>query len=331
MKRIFQAVMAAALSTACAHVEPAMTPAARCADAGSAPSVPDAKEEADRESAAGAESRFASVNGVKLHYLYAGKGPAIVLMHGYAETSRMWLPLMAQLGKTHSVIAVDLRGSGLSDKPATGYDKKTLAADVHALVESLGVKRAKIVGHDIGLMVTYAYAAQFPKDVESVVLMDAFLPGVGDWKNVWLMRDLWHFHFHGEVPLQLVAGRERIYFEHFWNDFAADKTHSLSEADRRFYAASYAQPGGMRAGFEYFQAFEQDAVDFAAFSHTKLEMPLLVLTGEKASGTFLIDQARLVANNVRGTVVKGSGHWLMEEAPTQVIPELVQFLAAPPS
>jgi len=330
MKRIFQAVMAAALSTACAHVEPAMTPAARCTDAGNAHSILDAKDEAERESAAGAESRFASVNGVRLHYLYAGKGPAIVLIHGYAETSRMWLPLMAQLAKTNTVIAADLRGSGMSDKPTTGYDKKTLASDVHALTESLGVKRAKIVGHDIGLMVAYAYATQFSKDVESVVLMDAFLPGVGDWKNVWLMRDLWHFHFHGEVPLQLVAGRERVYFEHFWNDFAADKTHSVPEADRRFYAASYAQPGGMRAGFEYFQAFQQDAVDFEALSHSKLEMPMLVLTGEKASGTFLIDQAQLVANNVRGTVVKGSGHWLMEEAPTQVIPELVEFLAAHP-
>ena len=331
MKRIFQAVMAAALSTACAHVEPALTPAARCAEPSTAPSPPDAKDEAEREAAAGAESRFASVNGVKLHYLYAGKGPAIVLMHGYAETSRMWLPLMARLAKTNTVIAVDLRGSGMSDKPATGYDKKTLAADVHALAESLGVKRAKIVGHDIGLMVAYAYAAQFSKDVDSVVLMDAFLPGVGDWKNVWLMRDLWHFHFHGEVPLQLVAGRERVYFEHFWNDFAADKTHSVPEVDRRFYAASYAQPGGMRAGFEYFQAFERDAADFEALSHAKLEMPMLVLTGEKASGTFLIDQAQLVANHVQGTVVKGSGHWLMEEAPDQVIPELVQFLAPPPS
>lgn len=330
MKPIFQAAIAAALAMACTHVEPAMTPASRCADASSTPSAPDAKDEAERELAAGAESRFASVNGVKLHYLYAGKGPAVLLMHGYAETSRMWLPLMTRLAKTNTVVAVDLRGSGLSDKPATGYDKKTLASDVHALAESLGVKRAKIVGHDIGLMVAYAYAAQFPKDVESVVLMDAFLPGVGDWKNVWLMRDLWHFHFHGEVPLQLVAGRERVYFEHFWNDFAADKTHSVPEVDRRFYAASYAQPGGMRAGFEYFQAFEQDAVDLEALSHTKLEMPMLVLTGERASGSFLIEQARLVGSDVRGMVVKGSGHWLMEEAPDQVIPELVKFLAPTP-
>jgi pimeloyl-ACP methyl ester carboxylesterase len=176
-------------------------------------------------------------------------------------------------------------------------------------------------------MVAYAYAAQFPSEVQKVVLMDAFLPGVGDWTHVWLLRDLWHFHFHGKTPLELVAGRERIYFEHFWNDFAADPSHSVPEADRRFYAASYAQPGGMRAGFEYFKNFEQDAKDNAAFAQTKLAMPMLVLSGEKAGGTFLIDQGKLVAGNVKGVVVKGSGHWLMEEAPDQVIPELVAFLA----
>jgi pimeloyl-ACP methyl ester carboxylesterase len=282
--------------------------------------LPDAKDEAAREGAAGADSRFATANGVKLHYLVAGQGPTVVLLHGYAETSRMWLPLMAQLGKTNTVIAPDLRGSGASDKPASGYDKKTMAADIHALAQALGVTTAKVVGHDIGLMVAYAYAAQYPNEVEKVVLMDAFLPGIGNWKEVWLMRDLWHFHFHGETPLQLVAGRERIYFEHFWNDFAADKTHSVPEADRRFYVASYAQPGGMRAGFEYFIAFPQDAADFEAFSHTKLKMPMLVLAGERASGPVLIEQAQAVAADVNGTIVKGSGHWLMEEATDQVIP-----------
>jgi pimeloyl-ACP methyl ester carboxylesterase len=238
----------------------------------------------------------------------------------------MWLPIMGQLAKTNTVIAPDLRGAGRTDKPPTGYEKKTMAQDIHALAQSLGLSRAKIVGHDIGLMVAYAYAAQYPSDVESIVLMDAFLPGVGDWKNVWLMRDLWHFHFTGEVPLQLVAGRERIYFEHFWNDFAADKTHSVPEADREFYAAEYAQQGGMRAGFGYFKAFEQDAVDFAGFANTKLQMPMLVLSGEKAGGQFLIDQGHMVATNVRGVIIKGSGHWLMEEAPQQTIPALADWL-----
>ena len=270
--------------------------------------------------------RFATVNGVKLHYLVAGAGEPVILLHGYAENSHMWRPLIPELAKTHTVVAPDLRGFGQSSKPANGYDKKTMAQDIHALALSLGFKRAIVVGHDIGLMVAYAYAAQFPNEVDRIVLMDAFLPGVGDWTTVWLLRDLWHFHFYGETPLKLVAGRERIYFEHFWNDFAADPKHSIPEADRRFYAASYAQPGAMRAGFEVFRNFEQDAKDFAEFAQTKLTMPMLVLTGEKASGNFLIEQARLVDANVQGVVIKGSGHWLMEEARGQVIPQLVSFI-----
>ena len=274
----------------------------------------------------GIEDRFAEVNGVRLHYLVAGNGNPVILLHGYAQNSHMWRPLMLQLAKSHTVIAPDLRGFGQSSKPMTGYDKKTMAQDVHALAQALGYQHEVVVGHDIGLMVAYAYAAQYPNEVDRIVLMDAFLPGVGDWTTVWLLRDLWHFHFYGETPLKLVAGRERIYFEHFWNDFAADPKHSVSETDRRFYARSYAQPGAMRAGFEVFRSFEQDAKDFADLARTKLTTPMLVLTGEKASGTTLIDQTRLVANDVAGTVVKGSGHWLMEEAPQQVIPALVAFL-----
>jgi pimeloyl-ACP methyl ester carboxylesterase len=278
----------------------------------------------------GFTEKSATVNGVRINYKIGGQGPAVVLLHGYAETSHMWLPLMPQLATNHTVIVPDLRGAGNSERPQGGYDKKTMAKDIHELVQQLGFKQVSIVGHDIGLMVAYAYAAQFPSEVNKVVLMDAFLPGVGDWKSVWLMRDLWHFHFYGETPLALVKGRERTYFEHFWNDFAADRIHSVPEADRQFYAAAYARDDGMRAGFEYFKNFEQDAKDFAALSTTKLNMPFLVLSGEKASGTFLIDQAQLVATNVTGNVVQGSGHWLMEEAPDQVIPVLVTFVNAKP-
>lgn len=271
-------------------------------------------------------SRYAKVNGVRLHYLIAGKGEPVLLLHGYAQTSHMWRPLIAEIAKTRTVIAPDLRGFGQSAKPDDGYDKKSLAQDVHALAEFLGIKRARVVGHDIGLMVAYAYAAQYPGEVERIALMDAFLPGVGDWTNVWLMRDLWHFHFYGKAPLALVKGRERIYLEHFWNDFAANPRRSVSERDRRFYAAEYARPGSMRAGFEVFRAFEQDSKDFANFAKTKLNMPMLVLTGEKASGEFLIEQGRLVADNVEGIVVKGSGHWLVDEAPGLVFPHLLKFL-----
>jgi pimeloyl-ACP methyl ester carboxylesterase len=278
---------------------------------------------------AGFSEKSANVDGVRINYTIGGAGPVVVLLHGYAQTSRMWHPLLPLLGATHTVIAPDLRGAGGSERPSGGYDKKTLAQDIHVLVRQLGYPGpVQVVGHDIGLMVAYAYAAQHPDDVSRVVLMDAFLPGIGDWTHVWLLRDLWHFHFYGETPLALVKGRERTYLEHFWNDFAADKTRSVSEADRRVYAAAYARDDGMRAGFEYFKAFEQDAKDFSAFAKQKLGMPFLVLTGEKASGNFLIDQARLIATDVRGTVIAGSGHWLIDEAPQQVMPPIVSFLDA---
>jgi pimeloyl-ACP methyl ester carboxylesterase len=270
--------------------------------------------------------KYADVGGVKLHYLIAGKGEPIVLLHGYAETGHMWLPLMAELAKTHTVIAPDLRGAGSSAAPDDGYTKAAMARDIHGLVTQLGLNQVAVVGHDIGLMVAYAYAAQYPAQVKRIVLMDAFLPGVGNWKDVWLLRDLWHFHFYGKTPLALVSGRERIYLEHFWNDFAADPAKSLSEADRKFYAKEYAKPGHIKAGMEYFRNFEQDAKDFEGFAKTPLPMPMLVLAGEKASGEFLIKQGKLVATNVEGVVVKNTGHWLMEEAPTQVIPTLVDFL-----
>jgi len=272
------------------------------------------------------QSNFADVNGVRLHYLSAGTGDPVVLLHGFAETSHMWLPLISELSGRHTVIAPDLRGFGQSAAPDDGYTKKAMAQDIHALVNSLGYSRIRLVGHDIGLMVAYAYAAQYPADVDRLVLMEAFLPGIGDWQQVWLLRDLWHFHFYGKTPLALVTGRERIYLEHFWNDFAANPAKSVSEADRTFYANEYARAGHMKAGMEVFRAFARDAEDFAGLATTKLQMPLLVLSGEKAGGPFLIEQGKMVGSAVEGVLVKGSGHWLMEEAPDQVIPKLIEFL-----
>jgi pimeloyl-ACP methyl ester carboxylesterase len=278
------------------------------------------------QSAQAPQSRFAEVNGVRLHYLAAGKGDPIVLLHGFAESSHMWLPLIDKLADRHTVIAPDLRGFGQSSTPDEGYTKAAMAQDIHALVKSLDHDRIRLVGHDIGLMVAYAYAAQYPAEVDRIVLMEAFLPGIGKWNDVFLLRDLWHFHFFGKTPLALVTGRERIYLEHFWNDFAADPAQSVSESDREFYAREYAQPGHMKAGMEVFRAFPKDAEDFAEFAKSRLSMPMLVLSGEKAGGPFLIEQGRMVATNVEGVLVKGKGHWLMEEAPDEVIPKLVEFL-----
>ena len=271
-------------------------------------------------------SRTAEVDGVTLHYLTAGHGPAVVLLHGYTQTSRMWRPITPLLAEKFTVIAPDLPGIGDSGIPANGSDMKTAAIRIHSLVKSLGIEKARVVGHDIGLMVAYAYAAQFPAEVEKLVVMDAFLPGVAGWEDVYNNPGIWHFRFNGPTPEKLVRGRERPYFEHYWNDFAADKTHSLSEADRVAYTAAYARPGRMRAGWAYFVSFPQAAKDFAELSKTKLTMPVLAIGGEKANGTLLAQQMKLVALNVTMVVLKDTGHWVLEERPKETTEALVKFL-----
>jgi pimeloyl-ACP methyl ester carboxylesterase len=271
-------------------------------------------------------SRTANVGGVKLHYLTAGSGPPLILLHGYTQTSLMWKPVIPEFAKKFTVIAPDLPGIGDSDIPANGLDMKNAAIRMHALAKSLGVQKARVVGHDIGLMVAYAYAAQFPMEVEKLVLMDAFLPGVAGWEDVYNNPGIWHFRFNGPTPEALVRGRERIYFDYFWNDFAADKTHSIPEADRAAFAAAYARPGHMRAGWAYFVSFQQAAKDFAQLSQTKLAFPVLVIGGEKANGDVLGRQAKLVASNVTVVVLKDTGHWVLEERPKETMDALVKFL-----
>ena len=268
----------------------------------------------------------AQVDGVTLHYMSAGHGDAVILLHGYAEDSRMWRPLIPLLAPKFSVIAPDLPGIGQSSIPSTGLDFKTAATRIHALAASLGIKKARVVGHDIGLMVAYAYAAQFPSETEKLVVMDAFIPGVLGWEDIYNNPDLWHFRFHGPTPEALVQGRERTYFEHYWNDFAADKTHSIPEADRRAYTASYSRPGRMRASWVYFASFPDAAKVFAQLAQTKLTMPVLSIGGEKSLGNELGKQMQLVATNVTVIVLPNTGHWIMEERPKETMDALQKFL-----
>ena len=271
-------------------------------------------------------SHTATVDGVTFHYMQAGKGDAVLLLHGCAEDSRMWKPLIPELAKRFTVIAPDLPGIGESSIPTDGLDMKTAGRRVHSLVQSLGIHKARIVGHDIGLMVAYAYAAQFPAEVEKLVLMDAFLPGVGDWETIYNNPAIWHFRFNGATPEALVAGRERIYFEHYWNDFAADKNHSIPEAQRKAYTAAYSRPGRIRSGWAYFVSFPQAAKDFAELAKTKLTMPVLSLGGAKANGGPLGREVQLVATNVKVIVVPDCGHWMMEERPKETMQALIDFL-----
>jgi pimeloyl-ACP methyl ester carboxylesterase len=270
--------------------------------------------------------RDADIDGVKIHYLTAGHGTPLILLHGYAETSLMWKPVIPLFAERFTVIAPDLPGIGDSAIPKDGLDMKTAAIRIHALARSLGVQKAEVVGHDIGLMVAYAYAAQFPAETEKLVVMDAFLPGVAGWEEIYNNPDIWHFRFHGPTPEALVQGRERTFFEYFWNDLAADKTRSLPEADRKAYAAAYSKPGRMRAGWAYFVSFQQAAKDFAKLSQTKLTMPVLVIGGEKSLGDALAKQMYLVASNVTVVVLKDTGHWVLEERPKETTEALQKFL-----
>jgi pimeloyl-ACP methyl ester carboxylesterase len=255
----------------------------------------------------------------------AGAGPAVVLIHGYAETSDSWAPLATELVKNYTVIVPDLRGIGHSSRPAGGYDKKTQAADIRAVVTTLGFDRTFVVSHDIGIMVAYAYAALYPDKVERLVVMDAPLPGIAPWDDIIKDHKLWHFSFWGPDEERLVQGRERIYLDRIWNDFGASPTQP-DELTRKFYAAQYAKPGAMHAGFEHFKAFSQDAEDNKVFARTKLTMPVLAVGGGKSFGATEAVVMHNVAVNVREAVVPNSGHWLMEESPTYTVNLILDYL-----
>jgi pimeloyl-ACP methyl ester carboxylesterase len=270
-----------------------------------------------------------SPEGADIFVRWGGKGPVVVLLHGYAENSDSWAPLAGDLMKDHTVVVPDLRGIGRSSKPAGGYDKKTEARDIRAVVTALGYDRTFVVAHDIGNMVAYAYAAMYSDKVERLVVMDAPIPGIEPWAEILQTPGVWHFNFHGPDAERLVAGRERIYLDRIWNDFTGDPSQP-DEATRKFFAATYAQPGGMRAGFAQFAAFSQDAKDNKVFEQTKLAMPVMAVGGEKSFGPLQAVIMRHVATNVQEEVVSGSGHWLMEEKPAYTVTLIRKFLDAPP-
>jgi pimeloyl-ACP methyl ester carboxylesterase len=270
-----------------------------------------------------------AIDGVTIHVRVGGQGPAVVLLHGFGDTGDMWAPLAADLARDHMVVVPDLRGMGLSSKPEGGYDKQTQAGDIRAVLTRLGIDRAAIVGHDIGTMVAYAYAVRFPDKTDRLVVMDAPVPGIPPWNEIVRNPLLWHFDFGGADAERLVRGRERIYLDRFWNEFAGDPS-KIDEASRRHYAKLYARPGAMRAAFAQFRSLRKDAEDNRASLKSKLTMPVLAIGGEKSFGAAEAEVMRNAATNVTGVVVPKSGHWLMEEQPEATIATIRGFLSATP-
>jgi pimeloyl-ACP methyl ester carboxylesterase len=269
-----------------------------------------------------------ATNGTTLYVRVGGQGPAIVLLHGFADTGDMWAPLATALAKEHTVIVPDLRGMGLSAHPDTGYTKRSQGNDVAGVLDALKIEKADLVTHDIGNMVGYAFAVQYPARVVRWVAMDAPLPGIGDWDTISRDPRLWHFNFRGPDVERLVKGRERIYLDRFYNELSANPA-AIDEATREHYAALYARPHAMHDAFEQFGAFTQDAVDNKALlaQTGKLTMPVLAVGGDHSFGTAMADELRFVATNVTGSVITNSGHWLMEEQPAATVAAVTNFLS----
>lgn len=267
----------------------------------------------------GSTVRDIETNGATIHVRVGGQGPAVVLLHGYGETGDMWEPVAADLARDHTEIVSDLRGLGPSSKPAGGFDKKNRAGDVRGVLDALGVQRADVVAHDIGNMVAYLFVAQSPERVRRLVRIDAPMPGIGPWDEIRKNPLLWHFRFGGPDMERLVAGRERIYLDRFWNEFSASPAR-FEEASRQHYAALDALPGAMHSGFAQFAAFDQDARDNqASRARGRLKMPVLALGGEKSFGLTMATVMRAPADDVSAGVVPGSGHWIMAENPQGTI------------
>ena len=267
-------------------------------------------------------------NGTSIYVRFGGKGSAVILLHGFGDTGDMWAPLAAVLVKDHTVIVPDLRGMGLSAHPDTGYTKKNQALDIAGVMDTLKVDRAALVTHDIGNMVGYALAVQFPKRITRWVVIDAPLPGVGNWDSITRSPLLWHFNFRGPDVERLVQGRERIYLDRFYNELSADPKR-IDEQTRQHYAELYAKPQAMHDAFEQFGAFAQDAADNKALlaSNGKLSMPVLAVGGEKSFGAGMVDELRFVATDVTGGTVPASGHWIMEENPQATTALVAGFIA----
>jgi pimeloyl-ACP methyl ester carboxylesterase len=264
-------------------------------------------------------------DGAMIYVRVGGSGPAVVMLHGFADTGDMWVPLAAAMMKDHTVIVPDLRGMGLSSHPEAGYDKKTEARDIAVVMDKLNVQKADLVTHDIGNMVGYALAAQYPDRITKWVVIDAPLPGIGPWEEILKSPLLWHFNFHGPDVDRLVKGRERIYLDRFYNELSANPK-AIDEETRNHYARLYARPGNMHYAFEQFAAFSQDAKDNKVFAEKKLTMPILALGAEKSFGDQQAAIIRDVGINVEGGIITGSGHWIMEEQPDQTVMKVRAFL-----
>lgn len=268
--------------------------------------------------------QYATVNGVKIHYVVGGKGEPLLLIHGFGQNWFMWNRLLPELSKHFTVIAPDMRGVGESGQTASGYDKKNMAVDMHELMKKLGYNKVNIAGHDIGLMVAYAYAAQFPAEVKKLALLDALLPGI---EPVWsqVRSQAWWFGFFAQPHSgEIVSGKVGMFFTDFWPTVGFQKD-AFNKAETTEFIRAYSVPGSTTGAFHWFGEFNQDAKDNVEFAKTKLPMPVLTMGSDHFAAPFLATHIKLVADNVKESVIKDSGHWIVQENTPQVQKDLLDF------
>ncbi len=269
---------------------------------------------------------------VVLHYVRAGKGEPVLLLHGWPQSWYCWHKIMPSLAERYSVIAPDLRGLGDSSRPLDGYDKATIAEDVRQLVhEHLNVSRYNLVAHDWGGPVAFVLAATWPEHVRKLVMLDTAVPGDGSGTFSQHGRR-WHHAFHqtADLPESLVAGREDIYLGWFYRNYGY-QPGAISPADEQEYLRTYRQPGALRAGFSYYRALGKDVAHNEALlkQRGKLKMPVLALGGGKAFGRGIetLESLQRVSTNARGGIVDDCGHRMQEEKPEQVTKAVLEFFA----
>lgn len=268
--------------------------------------------------------QYATVNGVKIHYVVGGKGEPLLLVHGFGQNWYMWNRLLPELSKHFTVIAPDMRGVGESEKTTGGYDKKNMAVDMHELMKKLGYSHVNLAGHDIGLMVAYCYAAQFPDDVKKLALMDALLPGI---EPVWsqVKAQAWWFGFFAQPHSgDLVSGKVGLFFTDFWPTVGFQKD-AFTTAETAEFIRAYSVPGATTGAFHWFGYSDQDAKDNVEFAKHKLPMPVLAMGSDHFAAPFLATHTRLVADHVEESVIKDSGHWIVQENTPQVQKDLLDF------
>ena len=270
-----------------------------------------------------------TVNGIQLHYVIGGeKGDLIVLLHGWPQTWYEWRNIIPQLiANNFTVIAPDLRGLGDSEKPQTGYDKKTIAEDIYQLVKKLGYSKIYLVAHDWGGPVAYSYAAAHPQDVNKMVILDTSVPGFGLEEAENFSKRIWHFSFHAvrDLPEKLIEGKEDTYLNWFYDYWSYNQSAITSEA-REEYIKQYSKPGALRAGFEYYRASFEDAEQNKEYAKEKLlDMPILTIGGETGFGNLTITSFQKVANNVTGITLPNTGHFIPEERPNFVTKQILEF------